>query len=88
MSVTETAVLNRIADIWRDLLDRPDLALTGGDNFFTLGATSLQAMSMVEQLGAEFGVPVSIFAVTESPELGALADHVTELLHGCEVGEL
>ena len=88
MDVTDTAVLRRIADIWRELLAAPDLPLTGADNFFTLGASSLQAMAMVERLGTEFAVPVSIFAVTESPELAALAEHVTELLAEREHGEL
>ncbi|GAA3302763.1 acyl carrier protein [Dactylosporangium vinaceum] len=88
MSTTETTVTARIADIWRELFAEPAMPLDGADNFFVLGASSLLAMAMVERLRAEFGVPVSMLAVTEHPQLAALADHVAGLLVDREQGEL
>ncbi|MDN5929533.1 MAG: acyl carrier protein [Pseudonocardia sp.] len=81
-------VTTRLAALWRDLFADPGLQLSDTDNFFSLGASSLLAMTLVERLRGEFGIPVSLKAVLENPQLGALAAHLTTRLFEGEHGEL
>lgn len=80
------AVERCIAEIWKTELEvdrvRP------GENFFSLGGTSLTAVSVISRVHSEFGVPVPLATLFRTPTVGALATAVIELQekHAADVG--
>ncbi|KWT57226.1 surfactin synthetase [Streptomyces albus subsp. albus] len=68
----------RTAGIWREILDLDTGTPIGPeDDFFALGGTSLQAMSLVQRLREEFGVPVALSALLADASLRAVTAAVT-----------
>jgi len=61
----------KVAHIWEELLETTN---TGAlDNFFEIGGHSLKASALASRLSAEFGVPVSLRMVFDSPTVSELA---------------
>ncbi|HEX3131505.1 MAG TPA: non-ribosomal peptide synthase/polyketide synthase, partial [Thermoanaerobaculia bacterium] len=71
-----TAVEERLAEIWCDLLNRDQVGAE--DNFFDLGGHSLLATRMASRLRDAFGVEVSIRTLFEAPVLAELAARIEE----------
>ncbi|MDH6439262.1 hypothetical protein M2158_007803 [Streptomyces sp. SAI-144] len=68
MTPTESA----LAEMWRDLLARPDVRST--DDFFEAGGTSLTAIKLLQRVEKRFGPDVlSPDTLYEDPRLGSLA---------------
>ncbi|MFJ1749281.1 phosphopantetheine-binding protein [Streptomyces sp. NPDC088116] len=86
-----SSVDERVASIWREILDlapgaaalEPGAgpgaggALGAEDDFFALGGTSMQAMALVQRLREEFGVSVGLGALLDDASLGAVSAAVT-----------
>ncbi|MFF0746739.1 acyl carrier protein [Streptomyces sp. NPDC004111] len=71
-------VEERVAGIWREILDLDaGKELGPEDDFFGLGGTSLQAMSLVQRLREEFGAPVALSALLADASLRAVGAAVT-----------
>ncbi|MFD7661160.1 acyl carrier protein [Streptomyces sp. NPDC059788] len=78
-------VEERTAGIWREILDLDaGTPLGPEDDFFALGGTSLQAMTLVQRLGEEFGVPVALSALLADASLRAVGAAVTAAAAGHE----
>lgn len=77
LSGEQTDVAARLVAILRAILRAEEVGVD--DNFFTLGGTSISALRVVSQLRSEFGVPVPLGAVFDSPTVAALADVVRQL---------
>lgn len=56
--------------IWRDLLLAPQIGI--GDNFFSVGGTSIAAIKMAHQMAETFGVEVPVRVVFSHPTIEAL----------------
>lgn len=70
-----SAIENRIARIWAELLGRDDIA--ANDNFFELGGHSLLAARMLRRIESEFTRRVGLAALFRAPtlrELGRLLE--------------
>lgn len=68
----------RIAGIWREVLDLPDL---GTDtDFFDLGGTSLSLLRMFARTNAAFGTDLDITVLIDGATVAALARHVDTAL--------
>ncbi|MDH6697344.1 amino acid adenylation domain-containing protein [Streptomyces sp. MAA16] len=68
----------RIAGIWREILDLPDL---GTDtDFFDLGGTSLSLLRMFARTNAAFGTDLDITVLIDGATVAALARHVDTAL--------
>lgn len=76
----------RVARIWAGLFNDPTLTVGPEDNFFTLGGSSLLAVEMVDQLGRELAIPLSLVAIVEQPTLAELVAHIAALLAGAGAG--
>ncbi|WP_345025872.1 SagB/ThcOx family dehydrogenase, partial [Streptomyces sedi] len=66
-----TPTESRLADIWRDLLELPQVGIH--DNFFELGGQSLVATKLVARIRTEFQVEVALRDVFESRTVAELA---------------
>ena len=66
-----------VVAILRAILGTEQIALD--DNFFALGGTSISALRVVSQVRREFGVPVPLGVVFDSPTVGAIVDVVAQL---------
>lgn len=75
------SVIERLASIWRDVLELNRLP-GPSERFFDLGGTSLAAMELVVRIEAEFGLDLPVLDVLEVPELGSLASHLELLSDG------
>lgn len=73
---------DRVAAIWRGLLQLPDVAPS--DDFFDLGGHSLLTLRLVMQLEDEFGVEVTMTDVFEAPTLAQLTRVVMDRRSGEE----
>jgi hypothetical protein len=68
MTPTESA----LAEMWRDLLGRPDIR--SGDDFFAGGGTSLTAIKLLQRVEKRFGPDVlSPDTLYEDARLGSIA---------------
>ncbi|HEV3456042.1 MAG TPA: amino acid adenylation domain-containing protein [Thermoanaerobaculia bacterium] len=67
-----------LAEIWRELLKREQVAVD--DGFFDLGGHSLLVTQLASRVRARFGVELPLAVVFESPGLGALAARLDQLL--------
>lgn len=63
-----------VAAIWRDILGRPDVGAL--DDFFSLDATSLQAIQVVSRIRKTLGVDIPVKDVFQEPTVAALAARV------------
>ena len=78
-----TDIERRLADIWSDLLKRPQIAVS--DNFFDLGGHSLLAVLLIVRVRVVFGVELPIDDVYSATlTLGELARKI-ETYQLCEV---
>ena len=64
----------RLLAIWRAVLRTDEIAAQ--DDFFALGGTSISALTVISRVRKEFGVPVRLAVLFETPTLAALADAV------------
>src|SRR5205823_10841456 len=69
-----TATEHALAEIWREVLDVPDVA--SDDSFFDLGGHSMLAVRIVSRLRARFGIDLSIAALFHAPTVAGLAELV------------
>ncbi len=72
----QAGIEKRLADIWETLL-QPG-ALHRNDDFFNLGADSLQAIRLVAMIEERFGIAISMQTLLESPTLAQLAVAIEE----------
>jgi peptide synthetase PhsA len=75
-------VRTRLTGLWCETLDLPVTA--PGDDFFHEGGTSITALRLVSKVRREFGVPLKLAVVFETPTLAALVTAVVELLPATE----
>jgi peptide synthetase PhsA len=75
-------VRTRLTELWCETLDLPVTA--PGDDFFHEGGTSITALRLVSKVRREFGVPLKLAVVFETPTLVALVTAVVELLPATE----
>lgn len=80
-SPPSTAMEQRVADVWRDLLGID--ALAREDDFFDLGGDSLLVMELATRLTVACGVPIGVRLLFERSTLAAqaaqISDYVDEL---------
>ena len=72
----QAGIERRLADIWEKLL-QPG-ALDRNDDFFNLGADSLQAVRLIAMIEERFGLAISMQTLLESPTLAQLAVAIEE----------
>jgi acyl carrier protein len=72
-------IASRIADIWAELFGDDSLVVGLEDNFFSLGGSSLLAVSLVDMINRAFSLSLSLVTVVESPTLASLAAHIASL---------
>lgn len=85
-ALPETATEKRLAGIWSELLDAPDIGRD--DNFFYLGGHSLLALRMFSRIRNDFGITLPLASLLRAPSLrmlGSLLDR--ELSGGKSDGE-
>ncbi|QRK08658.1 non-ribosomal peptide synthase/polyketide synthase [Archangium violaceum] len=68
----------RLQRLWSELLHQPDVGPE--DDFFQLGGDSLLAMRMLGRMEEEFGMPVPLATLFQTPVLKDTADALQELL--------
>ena len=68
---------NRLRAIWQTVLRTE--RISEDDDFFTLGGTSISALGVISRVRKEFGVPVRLAVLFETPTLVALTRAVDEL---------
>lgn len=73
---------NKLADIFKSILNVERISMTG--NFFTLGGTSLDVMSLISRVYEEFRVEISLEDVFDSLSLEEFAALVKERLQSEE----
>ncbi|MFF0226390.1 phosphopantetheine-binding protein [Streptomyces sp. NPDC004629] len=74
---TMTPTESTLAQMWRDLLDRPDVGTQ--DDFFEAGGTSLTAIKFLQRVEKAFGPDVlTPDQVYEHPQLHSLARAIDE----------
>jgi len=67
----QDGIEKRLADLWKTILKTGPL--DRNDDFFSLGADSLQTMRLIAVIEERFGVMISIQTLLESPTLAQLA---------------
>jgi peptide synthetase PhsA len=67
----------RLLAIWQAVLRTE--RITAQDDFFALGGTSISALSVISRVRKEFGVPVRLAVLFETPTLAALVEAVDDL---------
>jgi peptide synthetase PhsA len=67
----------RLRAIWQAVLRTE--RITADDDFFDLGGTSISALSVISRVRKEFGVPVRLAVLFETPTLTALVKAVEDL---------
>jgi len=68
----------RLQRLWAEVLHRPEVGPE--DDFFLLGGDSLLAMRLLARMEEEFGMPVPLATLFQSPVLKDAADALGELL--------
>lgn len=71
-------VTSRVAEIWGEILGVTDV--TPDDDFFSLGGTSISALRVIALVRQEFGVPIPLAVIFETPSVAALASSVLHAL--------
>ncbi|MER8224383.1 non-ribosomal peptide synthetase [Streptomyces sp. NPDC094143] len=67
-------VLAQVGEIWGDVLGAGPVL--PGDDFFSLGGTSISALRVVSRIRKDFGVPLRLAVIFETPSLEAVAESV------------
>ncbi|EFL30512.1 phosphinothricin-tripeptide synthetase I [Streptomyces viridochromogenes DSM 40736] len=73
-------VLGQVGEIWSDVLGAGPVL--PGDDFFSLGGTSISALRVVSRIRKELGVPLRLAVIFETPSLEAVAESVLRELKG------
>jgi acyl carrier protein len=73
----ELSVQDRLLAIWRTVLRAP--TITAEDDFFDAGGTSITALSVISRVRRDFGVPVRLAVLFETPTVAALAEEIRQL---------
>ncbi|MFI5780657.1 phosphopantetheine-binding protein [Nocardia sp. NPDC051570] len=68
------ALVDRIARIWCEVLDIPQVGIA--DNFFDLGGTSFQLLLVKNRLDSELATATELVGFFRHPTVAALAEHV------------
>ena len=63
-----------LAQIWQDVLKLPKIGTA--DDFFDLGGTSLQALSVFAQIEARLGFSLSPTTIVQAPTIARLAEFI------------
>lgn len=80
-----TATEKHIAEIWKQLLDRPQIFQH--QNFFELGGDSLLLTRMLATLRNQFGVQISMRQIFEQPTLIEVAEMIDSMIAETEFEE-
>jgi syringomycin synthetase protein SyrB1 len=75
---TTLGTAERIAGIWRSVLDVPHVG--EDEDFFTLGGTSLSLVRMFARVNEEFATDLDITVLIDGATVGALTPHVDAAL--------
>ncbi|MCX4881495.1 non-ribosomal peptide synthetase [Streptomyces sp. NBC_00847] len=67
-------ILGQVAEIWSDVLGAGPVL--PGDDFFSLGGTSISALRVVSRIRKDIGVPLRLAVIFETPALEAVAESV------------
>ncbi|MEV4342281.1 non-ribosomal peptide synthetase [Streptomyces sp. NPDC049590] len=67
-------VLGQVAEIWSEVLDTGPVL--PGDDFFSLGGTSISALRVVSRIRKDFGVSLKLAVIFETPSLESVAESV------------
>lgn len=78
VAVTAESVLDRVAAAIREVLGLASVAIEA--NFFDIGGHSLAAAQLADKLETDFGVPISVAAIVERPQLLDFAVWLAEIL--------
>ena len=70
----EHSVEQQVLAIWRAVLRAP--TLTTDDDFFDAGGTSITALSVISRVRRDFGVPVRLAVLFNTPTVAALAAEI------------
>lgn len=73
--IEKSTVEQRLADIWKSLLD---VDARSDQSFFDLGGSSLTALTMIVDVQAAFGVEIDVTAFFEAPTIATLARTIGE----------
>ena len=73
----QTAMEQRIAAIWQDILNLPQISLY--DDFFDLGGHSLLAVRLLTALQQAFGIELSLSKLLQTPTISAMAKKLDAL---------
>jgi amino acid adenylation domain-containing protein len=74
---SDSGSVAHVIALWRELLGHADIG--PDDNFFTLGGDSLMAITLMSQLRARTGLPLTLGMAMEAPTPGALATLIAGL---------
>src|SRR5205807_2231767 len=66
----------RLATIWAEALDLPEVAMGVRDDYFALGGTSLLAVAICARVERELGQRLPLTALLEHPTIEALAARI------------
>jgi acetyl esterase/lipase/acyl-coenzyme A synthetase/AMP-(fatty) acid ligase len=77
------ALERQIAEIWRSVLSTDEVGHE--DDFFMLGGTSIDAVSVVAQVCDQFSVRITLRVLFETPTVRSLAATVAETRARCEL---
>ena len=69
-----TSLERRLAEIWQQVLRRPDVGIH--DNFFDSGGTSLLLTALLRQLNDSLGRQLPLVTLYEFPTIASLAGHL------------
>ncbi len=72
-SAPDSEILTAITAICAELLQNDDIS--GKDNFFMLGGTSLNVIELADQLMEKYGLEVSLDSIFSADTLADLATH-------------
>ncbi|PRY36803.1 acyl carrier protein [Umezawaea tangerina] len=63
----------KLAGLWREVLETPRESFADGDDFFAVGGTSMRAMALVQRISDEFGAGFGLGELLADPSFGAVA---------------
>ncbi len=63
-----------VADLWASHLNLDKVGLH--DNFFDLGGNSILATALIEAIGKNFNIPLSVISLFQFPTIAALVNHI------------
>lgn len=69
-------LLNKVANVWKDVLGLSDVTLGEDSNFLELGGNSLSQLQLVNRLSKLLGYPVPLISVIHSSTLGGLVEEL------------